>query len=98
MRVRLSVPSPNCRPVCRTLVRQFGDKGTLAESKCSCGLCLANAFESPLQIWKAFARHRTRSCRARDLRACAFPDSGSHLGVECHAEAVSSSPRTDPRY
>jgi iron complex transport system substrate-binding protein len=28
-----SVPSPNCRPVCRAVVRQFGDKGTLADSK-----------------------------------------------------------------
>jgi hypothetical protein len=27
------VPSPNCRPVCCTLARQFGDKGTLADSK-----------------------------------------------------------------
>src|SRR6516165_7887 len=26
-----SVPSPNCRRVYRTLLRQFGDKGTLAE-------------------------------------------------------------------
>jgi NIPSNAP len=31
---RASVPSPNCRPACRTLLRQFGDKGTLADSKC----------------------------------------------------------------
>ena len=28
-----SVPSPNCRPVFSTLARQFGDKGTLADSK-----------------------------------------------------------------
>src|SRR5215469_16321550 len=41
-----SVPSPNCRHLCSTPGRQFGDKGTLADSKCSCGLRLANAYES----------------------------------------------------
>jgi hypothetical protein len=30
---RSSVPSPNCRPSCRTLLRQFKDKGTLADSR-----------------------------------------------------------------
>jgi hypothetical protein len=27
-----SVPSPNCRPTCSALARQFGDKGTLAKT------------------------------------------------------------------
>jgi hypothetical protein len=27
-----SVPSPNCRPTCSPLARQFGDKGTLAKT------------------------------------------------------------------
>ncbi len=32
MRQRASVPSPNCRPTCSALARQFGDKGTLAKT------------------------------------------------------------------
>ena len=41
------------------LVQQFGHKGTLADSKNSCGICLANTLESPPFMGKAFPRHRT---------------------------------------
>src|SRR5215469_6088900 len=85
-----SVPSPNCRSVCRKLVRQFGDKGTLAELKCSCGLCLANAFESPLQIRKAFARHHTRAFLRR-------PSQRFKLRHNCCASTLDARSFTEPR-